>query len=38
MTVNIDELISPAAQDAIRQPIENALTLPGQAFTSREYI
>ena len=36
MATNIDELISPAVQDAIRQPIEKAWTLPRQAFTSRE--
>ncbi len=36
MTSNIDELISPAVQDVIRQPIEKARTLPSQAFTCRE--
>ena len=36
MTSNINHLISPDEQAAIRQPIEKALTLPRQAFTSRE--
>ena len=35
MQTNLDSLISPEEQAAIRQPIGRARTLPGQAFTSR---
>ena len=36
MSGNIDHLISPDEQAAIRQPIEKARTLPRQAFVSRD--